>query len=705
MTHHTFRRTAAAATSGLLLAGVLAGVGPAGHAVESPGVDATYDCTIPIVGGSGPVTTAYRTNLPSTMYVGEGEPINVRIGTRGTLAWATIKQAWDILGARSLRNKSTMDISIGTTTHTVQLGGDLMVIESGKDVQLDSENTWGSAAWVPPTTPSQVQVRMPAQFTSALNFYKNTAGTQGTTIGANSTSTCTNNARPVIHTINVKARSTTTLQVASLNVLEDDPVEVSSEVQVTAGTAAGSVEFSTGPDASAKKVTVPVANGKASGLITGLPAGNYPVTARFVPAQPALYDSSSSTEQSVTVAAPTPAQRTSTTLKLDRASITSADQATATVEVTAEEGTPAGQARVTVNGQSVTEPLVEGRASVRLPRLRAGSYSVAAAFVPSKPRDFAASAAAAESLVVTPGAGGDLAPTSTWLEMPSSRVLADTPSTLEARVTSAGDQPVQGHVSFSVGTRQLSGRVINGRAVVAVPGLPVGSYQVGAEFEPEVGAPFEPSQAPTRTLSVVAAGAPEPGAVVATSTLVEAPVRATAGGRVAVSAQVRASGGGNPTGQVEFVLGNATLRAPVVNGRARALVPATAAGAKMLRATFRPAGAFGASSDFVSITIDRAASRTTLRATASKRKASKKSVTVTVRTAAPVGVCATPVTLTLTKGKVVRKKVVRTTCAGVATVKVKLTGKRVTGTWRVRATSSATANARASSGTVKVRVM
>ncbi len=693
-------RVAALATGAALTVSLLATV-PA-HAEDEP-VAATYTCGIPIVGGTVQTTTTYSTNLPDVAYVGEQAPVDVVWSTQGVIGWGTMSQAWNTLGARSMRANSTMAVKIGSETRSVNTTGEgpnngLVVIQNGQDTVLRGSGPWGT--WTPPTTPGQVDVRLPKSFTNRQNFYKDAGGTSGTTLGASTSTTCSRADELVVDSVAVRARSTTTVAADQSQVTEGDAVTLTSDVTTTGGAAAGKVEFVVGEGESARTVLANVVGGRASVILNELAPGSHPVTATFIPTN-GFVDRSSSTPLEITVVAAVPATPTTTTLALEQSSISSDQQARATVEVTAESGAPTGSARVMVNGKVVSAPLVDGRATLTLPALRAGSYTVTATYVATNPREYATSNATA-TLVVTAGAGGDRVETSTWVTVPQGLVAEGTGATVRAGVVAAGAAP-RGTVVFTVGEVQRTAVVANGRAVAVLPVLPVGTHEVAAEFVPASGSVFEASEASPITFRVVRPGEPTEPAVLAKNTTTSltssgsVPLR----GSVRLTARVGVDGGGAAAGQVRFAAGLATVTAPVVDGVATATVRASKAGSMAVSAEFVPADATAqkASSATGFVQVSKLASRVAIK---HKVKRKGRLVRATVRVTGPGSTCGSPAMVVLRQGSTTVASVARVIpCSGkiLAKVPVPRAGKYVLS---VEYTGSAELNG--SRGAVKIKV-
>ncbi len=705
------------------LVGGALGLATPSSVAQSP--EAPYTCTAPVVGAQTSISR-YDTTLPEVVYVGESSPVDVKVFSTGVAPWAVLKMGWDLVGLRKVGASSTMPLTIGGVTKDVTVESPVIDVVSGQDAALNGEGSWGT--WTPPATPQLVQAKMATSYQLALKLLK-ANGSQAIDAGVQ---TCTwsgsDQAQLVADTVRVMARSSVTMSAESVNLVEDDALVVEARVAVTAGSVAGKVTFTAGP----KSAVATVTNGVARATITGLPLGGHPLTATFAPTEPLLYDAASAEELLVTVAPPVPAITTETTMTLDRASITTDDEAKATLQVSAAEGAAAGTVRVVVGGKPYTGPVVDGSATVTLPRLRAGSYQVTGAFVPANPREYAPSTASPLSLTVVPGAGGDLIETNTWLEVPKTTLTVGTSMSVTAVVSAA--EAARGRVDFHFANRTMSSPVVNGRSVVSLPFLGEGAYEIEAEFVPAASSGFVASAAQPVTFVVEpkpvtpepttpepttpepttpepttpapttpAPTTPEPTTPVVliqpTTTRIADVADTPLGGTVSVSASVAVASGAAAQGSVTFTVGGTTASVPVVAGGATASFPASVVGAVPVLADFVPASpAQAASGDSAFARVVRGASST---AVAVKVNAKKAKAAVRVTVTAPGGTCKAPVTITLKRAKAVSTVKRSLTCAGIASAKF---GKLRPGTYKVTVAFAGTSQANGSSATTKVKV-
>lgn len=665
---------------------------------------ATYSCPAPVVGPQDSTTT-YDTDLPETVWAGSGETVTVNVSSSGVAKDSATGQAWSLLGARKMSSSSQMPLTIGGTTRTASMTGPVVPINHGGDTTLVSSGTWGE--WTVPATPQKLDVTMAESYVATISLLKDN-GSHTSMSPQNPTCTVKAGQNRVIDTVRVMARSQVAATVANASIQEDvDAFELSADVTVSAGTVAGKVLFTVGP----KKVTGTVVGGKATAVVTGLPAGSYPYTATFQPDLD-VYEAATSAEQLLTVTPAVPATPTVTSMTLDQTQVTTAQSARAQVSVDAGGVAPAGQARVVVNGKPTTVALVNGKASVDLPLLRAGSYPVTAGFLPADAKAYAPSTSSPVTLTVVPGAGGDAVGTSTFLTLSTERVLLGSSLSARATVYAQGDAP-RGRVNFGLDGRTISAQVVNGVAVVSLPFMSSGTYPVTAEFVPDSGAGFLGSEADAKTFVVAPPKVSPPvdpvdpgtpggggsGSEARVSVLaLSSPQQVALGQQAMVSAVVDVQGAA-ASGTVAFRMGSELVRVPVVGGVASGRVPARAVGSHVLTAAFEPTdpSAQAASLGSRTVLVTKAGSSTTVRTAAGKGR-----VRATVQVTTAGATCGAPVKVTVRKGTYKRTATVRSSCAGTATASVKVPTR---GTYRVRVAFRGGATASASTAVGKVKVV
>ncbi|GAA1895492.1 hypothetical protein GCM10009716_01830 [Streptomyces sodiiphilus] len=287
-------------------------------------------------------------------------------------------------------------------------------------------------------------------------------------------------------------------------------------------------------------------------------------------------------------------------------------------------GTPTGTVDFTYNGTTVTGTLQpNGEASVTVPSLPAGTYTVTAVY--SGDPDFVSSTSAAVSQVVVP------VDTQTVLTFepvsPVSGETVDLVATVSAVELGAGTPT--GTVEFTVdgvpvGTGTLDG---SGVATVSTSPLLVGSYTVTADYQGE--GDFGPS---SDTAALVVAQA-ETGIEVTAD-----PVSPVVGEVVTFTATVSAvaPGAGTPTGTVEFTVNGTVLTGTLDgSGVATASTPLDV-GTYTVTATYQGDGDFTSSVGVVQQVVQQASSETSVSVDPSPSVAGEVvSLTATVSAVAP----------------------------------------------------------------------
>ncbi len=166
--------------------------------------------------------------------------------------------------------------------------------------------------------------------------------------------------------------SATTLQTTG----GTQSVALSAGVTVSAGTAAGTVEFREG---AAAVGTAPVSGGSASLTLTGTVPGQHTYTAVFVPADTQRYEGSSSASVDVSVTAPPPPAPTvsASTTRLS-APKRAAAGTRPVLTVTVLRGSTAARGTVVVKVGTTSRSLAlkAGKVRLRLPRVKAGTVRI-----------------------------------------------------------------------------------------------------------------------------------------------------------------------------------------------------------------------------------------------------------------------------------------------------------------------------------------
>ncbi len=388
------------------------------------------------------------------------------------------------------------------------------------------------------------------------------------------------------------AVSTTLLTFTKNPALTTDAVEAVASVSVPGGaTANGSVSFtiSGGPNG-IFDTPAPVAvgaGGKARLDLSYLDAGVYDVVAEFSPddSTDQTVSASDTTPFTVVEAPPIPAVDTTTAMTLDKSSVFVGESVIASATVSQDSGptTPTGVIVFTVDGVETTVPVVGGAASLVLPNLAAGSYSVTARFESGDPTLFNGSGPSlVRTVTVTKRPAVE---TETTLTVDRTSMTEDDAATAVAMIT-APSGALTGEVDFEITvagattTRSKPYRASGSSILLA--DLAPGDYSVRATFRPTSPDDFTVSSSDVKTLSVTAAPASS-----TTTTLELSRIRATTTQTVTATATV-ASGRGEALGTVDFVFGSTTLTADVVNGSASVDLVGLAVGPNTVSAAFTP---------------------------------------------------------------------------------------------------------------------
>ncbi|WP_407378487.1 Ig-like domain repeat protein, partial [Methanobrevibacter sp.] len=208
-------------------------------------------------------------------------------------------------------------------------------------------------------------------------------------------------------------------------------------------------------------VTVPVVNGTASAVVSGLPVGNNTV--------PVVYsgdDKYNSVETSANVTVDekeTPKENA--TVSIDAPDVTEGENATITVSLP-EDAT----GNVTVG--NVTVPVVNGTATVSIPDLAAGNYSIPVVYSgDDKYNSVETSANVTVDEKETP--------------KENATVSIDAPDVTEgdnATITVSLPEYATGNVTATVGNETYTAPVVNGTATISIPDLAAGNYSVPVTY-------------------------------------------------------------------------------------------------------------------------------------------------------------------------------------------------------------------------------
>ncbi|HWJ86404.1 MAG TPA: Ig-like domain-containing protein, partial [Cellulomonas sp.] len=263
------------------------------------------------------------------------------------------------------------------------------------------------------------------------------------------------------------------------------------------------------------------------------------------------------------------------TLTLGASSVTTVDQASADVNVSAPElEDVAGQVTVSVAGQHVTAALADGAAHVTLPRLPAGTHEVTATFAGNDQVGAGDSAAAALAVSkVVPTVAVTLGATSITTAVAGKATVS---------VSAPGVPEPTGTVTVRYGSKSVAATLKvgqHGKAAVTLPKLAAGSYAVSASYGGD--AVVAGATSATSTLKVVKVVPKVAVKLAATS------IKANQAAKVTVT--VAAPGVAEPTGTVTVRYGKKTVAATLKagqHGKVTVTLPKVAAGSYAVSASY-----------------------------------------------------------------------------------------------------------------------
>jgi|GEM_PF-1187038 len=445
----------------------------------------------------------------------------------------------------------------GTPTGTIQFKVD------GTNLGTPVALTNGSAT-SPATTTLAVGTRViTAEYSGDAGFNTST-GTLNQGVGSNATGTA------VVSSTNPSVFGQT--------------VHFTAVVSGNGGTPTGTVQFTV--DGTNFGPAVPLVGGTATSRDTsGLAVGNHPATALY--SGDGSFNASSGTlsgGQVVTATATTTAVTTSQNPTTFGQSVTF----TATVTSNAPgSGTPTGTIQFSIDGANFGAPvaLVGGVATLATSALAAGNHPVAATY--SGATSFAAS-----NGTLGGGQNVNAASSATALASSANPSTFGESITFTATVTSGGGIPT-GSVQFAVdGTNLGTPVTLDGTGHATSPAIATlasGNHPVTATYTPT--GSFTGS-------SGTLAGGQTVNAAGTTTAVASSANPSTFGQSITFTATVT-SGGGTPTGSVQFVVDGSNFGAPValVSGVATSQATASlASGNHPVTATYTPAGSFSGSS-------------------------------------------------------------------------------------------------------------
>ncbi|MDT4893935.1 MAG: hypothetical protein QOE97_2970 [Pseudonocardiales bacterium] len=432
--------------------------------------------------------------------------------------------------------------------------------------------------------------------TFAVNTHSVTAVFTPTDSNAFSTST----SGAVSYVVNAQPATPT---ATTLDVSPSSPQTYGTTVTLTGHVdhtqATGSIQFFDAGTQIGSDATV--SNGTASITTSALAAGDHTLTAKFVPAVPADFGTSTSIGVSYLInKAPT----TTTFVATPASPVTQGTSVKLEATVT---GGVVGTVQFFDGPNTVGSPVpvTNAKASTNVSNLSVGTHSLTATFTPDT--NHSQSTSTATSFVVNPPPPGD---TTTALSVsPTGPVGPNTVETLKATISPSG---AGGSVQFMDGATAVGSpaTVTNGVAQTTTT-LAVGSHSLTAAFTSGNPTSFKDSQTTAPATFVV-----KPAAAVTTTTLDVTPTGPVTFG-TAVSLHSTVSAG---TGTVAFTDGPTTLgNVAVANGSATLTTIALTGGSHSLKASFVPSAPLDfapSASNVVNFTVNAVTTTTSLAVTA-----------------------------------------------------------------------------------------
>jgi hypothetical protein len=274
-------------------AGISVAVGAFGIVAVAPSAQATtgvvtYACTSTV--GAFDLPVEIDTDAPARMQVGAAASL---IATSMTsLPAAQAKLAYDVLNARSFDGTVAAKATVGSAAADInQAIPKTTIPDQAIATAVPFTATSAAIPFVAPATPGDVVISA-GDFTASLQFYDGADAPAGGPIAV--TCTAPNGKAPVIDTIVVAAKSTTTLTLSKTASKYGEDVTATAKVVTSSGAPDGDVAFSV--DGVATKARVDK-DGVATLVLPDAPVGNHSVTASFVPKDTAHYDGSTSAPQ------------------------------------------------------------------------------------------------------------------------------------------------------------------------------------------------------------------------------------------------------------------------------------------------------------------------------------------------------------------------------------------------------------------------
>ncbi|WP_159149304.1 beta strand repeat-containing protein [Dietzia lutea] len=247
-----------------------------------------------------------------------------------------------------------------------------------------------------------------------------------------------------------------------------DPVRADEEMTLTAtvtpANVAGTITFSI----DGQEYTATVEGGVATLNHTFATAGQYPVTAAFVPTDSDRYIASAG-QATVNVEV----EATQTALTLDPVEVTAGGEVTATARITPPEA--AGRVRFDYGSRAETVDVAGGEATATFTAGNAGTDTITATFIPANPQRYTGSSDA-QTVDITAEA------TRTELTLAATEVVEGSTFQASASVSPAG---AEGEVQFTIGEITVSAPVdAEGTATADLEAPRPGEATVTATFVP-----------------------------------------------------------------------------------------------------------------------------------------------------------------------------------------------------------------------------
>lgn len=569
---------------------------PAGLVLAAPAQATSggqvYSCTAPVVNSTN-TTVTYDSNLPDKLYVGDPD-WSVGMYSKGVIPSSTMDMAYNLYGARWVQGTTTLPFTFNGVTTTYSASSEMTQIVKGKDTVLEGTKD-DVFKVVVPAAPGSYNLTLAKKYSSNNVLYKDDKKSVAMNPGA---SDCTRANDITVDTVEVWSRASTVLSMPSTALTVGQTSTVTATITSPGAAPAGTVEFMV----DGTKVVANVANGKATATFPAKPAGEYTVSAVYQPTG-AMVEAQAIAPLTVAVG---PAN-TSTSLSVTPTRVVQGKPVSAHIKVSSPAGTPDGTVQLDLDGQTLSGTLQGGESAVELPTdLALGTHTLSASYLPGASGAFKPSAAEAIQFVVREPA------TPTVTTMTLDPPVSEAGQVVKASVAVTSDRGVpEGSVKVQAGARSVTGTLVDGKAVVSLPLLAVGEYDVTASFtavDPEL---FDNSQSTVVPLRVNAAA----NVITTTTSLTLLKSTVRSGVNPQASVYINTDSGPLPDGTVEVAVDGRTSTGTVVEGVAHVNLPKLAPGSYPVDAVFHPANP-GGYADSVStvrtLTVEAAPSRTDL---------------------------------------------------------------------------------------------